>query len=457
MALSGMQIYKLLPRTNCKDCGFPTCLAFAMKVANKKAEVTDCPHASKEAIEKLGVASEPLIREIVLVVGDEDRKIGNENVVYRHEKTFINPTVIAIKLSDTLDESSIREKAKKISDYQVDRIGMFLDAEAFLLANESLDGEKFKNLIRIVHETAPEKALILHSGKPENLKVASELAKEIGIKKPVFSYATKDNYEEVVKLAESAGGSIVIKGDTLDDIIEVTGKLRDRGFKNIIIDFKGDDCNIFDDFRANSIMRRSAVRKEFKELGFPIINYVTDKEDIYESAFDASLFVCKYASIIVLDDPDKTPESLLSAILILRQNIYTDPQKPIQVEAKVYEIGEVDENTPVYITTNFSLTYFLVAGEIECTGRPAYLAIVDAEGMGVLTAWAAEKFNGEIIGEFIKKSGLEDKLDKKRLVIPGYLANIKGETEDELPKWEVLVGPAEAVGLPFYIKSILQL
>lgn len=456
MALTGMQIYKLLPKTNCKDCGVPTCLAFAMKVANKKASILECPHASDEAKEKLAVASEPPVREITLKLGREDRKIGNETVKYRHEKTFYNPTVMALQLSDNLPESDVRLKAEKVKNWTLERIGMILEPEALYLRNDSGDKDKFMSLVKTAYEVCPDKAFMFHSDRVENLEAVSKMADEMGIRNPVYGFATKDNYRDLVEMAKKTKGSIILKADDLDQTYELTTELRFQGFKDVILAVGGEKAETSEKLRNNVIIRRSAVRKNIKEMGFPIINYLANTGDVYEAAFDGAVSVCKYASILVLDDPDETPTALLTALLLLRQNIYTDPQKPIQVEAKIYELGEVTSKTPVMVTTNFSLTYFLVAGEIETTGYPTYLAVVDAEGMGVLTAWAADKFNGEIIAEFINKSGIGDKVEEKRLVIPGYLANIKGETEDALPGWEIMVGPTEATGLPVYMKTILN-
>ena len=438
MAMKGMQIYKLLPKTNCKDCGSPTCLAFAMKLAAGKAEIQQCPHASDECKAKLGAATEPLIRPVKL---KEGREIGNETVLFRHEKRFNNHPLLGLKVKSSQGVEKAMESARRLKRWKLERLGMELRPETLMIED---DGEGFVEVATSVKEGFPDMALILWSRKSSALAEASQ-----GLERAVLGPVGKDKREELRDLAKERGAVLALEG-SFDEICDMTQRFRDEDFKDLLIVPQGQGAKAL--LQGNTTARRAALTKEDRRLGFPLLNFIDTSQGSLAAAFDSSLAICKYGSVLIFQEPST---ALLSSQLFLRQHIYTDPQKPIQMEEKVYEIGEVTPRSPVFVTANFSLTYYLVQSEIESSGESAYLAVLDTEGMGVLTAWAAGTFTGEKIGAFIKKSGIQEKLEQRKIVIPGYVAKISGELEDQVPDWEVIVGPQEAQDIPSFIQAKL--
>jgi acetyl-CoA decarbonylase/synthase complex subunit gamma len=444
MALTGIQIFKLLPKTNCGECGVPTCLAFAMSLAAGKAELASCPYVSEEAKSELSEASAPPIRTVTIGTGDRALKVGGETVMFRHEKRFENPPGLAILISDTMDEAEVSARLARFK-LQYERVGLTLHPELIALKGDSKDASKFAALVSTVKQNS-DSGLILMSDNPDILKAGLAACDD---RKPLLYAATKENLEAVVELAKSSSCPVVVKGSSLEEVAELTTKLTEAGVKDMVID--SGSRGLRQAFEDQIVIRSAALNKKFRPLGFPTICFPAEMtDDPMKEALIASVFVAKYGGIIVLSDFQG--ESLFP-LLVERMNIYTDPQRPLATTEGIYEIGTPNESSPVVITSNFSLTYFIVSGEIESSKVPSWLLIKDTEGLSVMTAWAAGKFGADTIAPFVKKCGIEDKIKHHKLVIPGYLAAESGGLEEELPGWEVLVGPREGAHIPAFLKT----
>ena len=443
MALTGIQIFKLLPKTNCGDCGVPTCLAFAMNLATGKAELSACPHVSEEAKEQLAEASSPPIRAVTIGTGDTAVKVGGETVMFRHEKRFENPPAIAVLVSDTMSDADVDGRLQRRKELQYERVGLNLHTD--LVAIQGSDATKFAALVGKVAKNS-DSSIILMSTDPDVLAAG---LKECADKKPLVYGATKDNLDAVASLAKENSCPIGVKASSLEEAAELTEKLTAAGLNDIVID--PGSRTVRQAFEDEIIIRSAALAAKFRPLGFPTITFPCEMtDDPMKEALIASIFVAKYAGLIVLSD--FYGESLFP-LLVARMNIFTDPQRPLATEEGIYEIGSPGDNAPVLVTTNFALTYFIVSGEIEGSKIPSYLLIMDTEGLSVMTAWAAGKFVADLIGPFVKKSGIEDKVKHRKIIIPGYAAAESGGMEEELPDWEVMVGPREAAHIPAYLKS----
>lgn len=442
MALNGLQIQKLLPKTNCKECGSNTCLAFAMKLAAKKADLSECPYASEEAKSVLGADSEPPVKSVTL--GSEiPSKVGEETVLYRHEKTFVNQTMIAVNIDDASDSAA--QTLAAIRDYKLERVGEVLTVNAVAITQKSGDAAKFAALAKEAYETTKLPLIIRAKG----LDALEAAAKEVKGTNSLLAGVTSENAEAALKIAQEYGHAIAVTAPDLDGVCALTEKLKGAGFGNLIVEF--DTQSLAETFQTNSIARRMAIKNSYKPLGYAGLKFI-DTGDPNADTVEAITQINKYGGILVL--PSFDPAQLV-ALMTLRLNIFTDPQKPIQVEPKVYAVGEPDRNSPVFVTTNFSLTYFIVSGEIENSGTSAWLVIPECEGMSVLTSWAAGKFSGAVIAKAVKDYGLEEMVDTREIVIPGYVSQISGELEEGLPGWKVLVGPQEAIDIESYVKTVL--
>ncbi len=442
MALSGLDIFKLLPKTNCGDCGVPTCMAFAMKLAQKKTELGECPHASEEARATLGAASEPPIR-LVKIGGANALEIGEETVLFRHEKTFFHPTGIALELKTSDGADRNFQKTRDIEGLAIERVGEELETDLFFITHDTDQEADFIQTIEGVKQNS-KKGIILNCGDGEILKKGLEPLKD---DRPAIFLRSKLT-EKALGLAREFETSLILTAQTFEDLEAQSAAARQAGIQNLMLNLVSD--NIGSQMQNNSILRRSALRQSYRPFGYPLFAYIEgkDKNDIFA---DACVQLCKYGAIIVLPEYDN---AMLYALFTLRQNIYTDPQKPIQVDPKVYPIGDPTPESPVFVTTNFSLTYFMVSGEIENSGISAHLVIADTEGQSVLTAWAAGKFDGEKIAKFIKDIKLEEQVKTRKIVIPGFVSQISGDLEENLPGWEVIVGCQEASDIPSFIKNV---
>ena len=447
MGLTGIQIFKLLPKTNCGECGVPTCLAFAMNLASGKVELEKCPYVSEESKEKLSSESAPPIRPVTIGSGEYAVKVGGETVLFRHEKTFVNPPGFAVLVSTDEDEASVAGKIDRFRKSQFDRVGLKLRAEMFAVRDADGDAARFCALAKKISDEVGA-ALILMSDSAEALTAAADSLKE---SKPLLYAATAANAEAVGNLAKATGCPLAIKGDgSLDSVLALSEKLTAMGLKDIVIDTG--TRSLKDAFAEHVLIRRAALKDRFRPLGFPTIVMANEIGDgIMEEALVAATFVAKYGGIIVMSD---LQPHVIFPLLLDRLNIYTDPQRPMTAEQGIYPVNNPDENSPVLVTCNFSLTYFIVSGEIESSRVPAWLCVQDTEGLSVMTAWAAGKFSGESVGTFINKSGVRDKVKHRNLIIPGYAAGISGELEDELGGgWTISVGPREASQIPKYLRN----
>lgn len=444
MALTGVEIFKLLPKTNCKKCGFPTCLAFAMKLAQRQATIDACPDVSEEAKRILGEAAAPPIRSITLGTGDKAFKIGEENVLFRHEKKFVNPCAFAVEVKDTMSDDDISRVINEILDSEINRVGQILRIDAIFVSNPSDDQARFESVVRMITEKAPQVPLIL---SVQNPAIAEGVLKIVADKRPLLYGANIENAEAMANLAKNYKVPLGVTAKGLETLSTLTEKIKGLGVEDLVIDSGARSAKeILED---NTLIRRAAIKKNFKPLGYPVITFANREDRILETLI-AALGVAKYSSIVVLSSVEKW-KSL--ALFTLRQNIYTDPQVPMQVEQKIYKIGDPTPESPLLITTNFSLTYFIVSGEIENSKVPSRLAVMDSEGLSVLTAWAAGKFTASKIAQFIQESGIEKEVSHRELIIPGYVAILSGAIEEKLPGWKVTVGPREANGIPVFLRS----
>jgi acetyl-CoA decarbonylase/synthase complex subunit gamma len=436
----------MLPKKNCGECGIPTCLAFAMKVAAGQTEIGECPYVSDEVKEQIGEASAPPIRTIKLGGGDKIYTTGGETCLFRHEKRFENPTGIAVLVTTDMGDAEVDGRIDRFKSLRYERVGVLLKADLFAVRDTKGDEAAFTALTRKVLAGAEDAGIILMSDNPGNLKAAAGACAE---RKPLLYGATAGNADAFAELSKELGCPIGIRGSNLDEAISISEKLIAAGIKDMVIDTGARTMKAA--LEDNVVARRSAIRAKFKPLGFPVITFPCEiSEDPLMEAMVASVLIAKYAGIVVLSD---LQGDILFPLLLERLNIFTDPQRPMVVQEDIYAVNGPGEHAPVLITCNFSLTYFIVSGEIEGSKVPSWLLIKDTEGLSVLTAWAAGKFGADLIAQFIKKSGIEEKVKHRELIIPGYLASLKGELEEELPAWTITIGPREAGHLPAFLKE----
>ncbi|MGL6106705.1 acetyl-CoA decarbonylase/synthase complex subunit gamma [Romboutsia sp.] len=442
MALKALDIFKLTPKKNCKDCGFPTCMAFCMKVASGGVEIGKCPHMSDEALTKLSDATAPLMKG--LKVGDYD--LGSETVLFRHEKTLVNKNRFAVAFCECMSDEQVDAKIANMKAVDYVRIGEEMKAEMALIEYfENKDG-----FLRVVNKVKDSGLNVAYIIACEDAAVAKEAVEILKDKKPLVYGATKDNYKAMIDVVKGDNLPLAVKASSLEELYTTVAAIQGEGYKELVLDVTGE--TIKDTF-ANAVqVRRIALKEEDRTFGYPSIvfaNKLSNENPNMEVALSA-VFTVKYGSIIVIDDIDYAKALPLFA---LRQNIFTDPQKPMRVEPKIYPINNPDENSPVIVTVDFALTYFIVSGDVERSKVPVHLAIPDAGGYSVLTAWSAGKFSGSIIANFIKESGVENTTKNRDLIIPGKVAVLKGDIEDSLPGWNVIIGPEESMELPKFLKA----
>ncbi|NLP37776.1 MAG: acetyl-CoA decarbonylase/synthase complex subunit gamma [Firmicutes bacterium] len=445
MGLTGLDIFKLTPRKNCKECGFPTCMAFAMKVASGAVEIEKCPYISDEAKAKLSEATAPPMKTIKIGAGDNEKALGGETVLFRHEKTFVNRPLFAVQFDDQMADDELARKADNIKKVDYERIGEQMHAE--LVAVKYTDNkDRYLEIVKQLKDLNKTFVLVC-----DDAAVAADAVALVKETKPVLVGANADNLEDMVKLAKDNGIVLGLSAAGIEDLYALTEKAQGLDYKELVLNTTGE--NIAKTFEKTIEVRRTALEGKDRTFGYPSIVFVNElaKGDAYMQTALAATFILKYGSIIVLEDIEYANALPLFA---LRQNIYTDPQKPMRVEPKVYEFANPDAESPVLLTVDFALTYFVVSGEIERAKVPAYLAVPDAGGLSVLTSWAAGKLGASVIRDMIKNSGLEEKLTRKRLVLPGKVAVLKGDVEEELPGWEIIVGPEEAMQIPKFLREL---
>ncbi|RJP28680.1 MAG: acetyl-CoA decarbonylase/synthase complex subunit gamma [Candidatus Omnitrophota bacterium] len=442
MALSGLDIYKLLPKTNCKECGFATCLAFAMQLAKKAVTIDKCPFISSESKKILEESGQPPIKLVSIGSGENKLDIGNETVLFRHEEKFHHPAGLGFIIEDSLKNEEILKKLKKVNSLTFERVGQVLCPNLVAIKQKG-DAARFSDVVKLVSGNT-KLALVLICNDLGSLKSALEVSSG---NKPLVYYTGSTGLDEVCPLIKNSDASIVASAPDLERLSDLTKKISSYDIQQIVLDTGKKDIN--DKIWDLTQIRRLALKKSDRSLGYPVL-CVVDEADPYEEIQQASTFIAKYAAIVLIKGIEQW-QAL--AMLTLRQNIYTDPQKPLQIEPKVYPIGNVNNKSPVLLTTNFSLSYYTVLGEVEASKVPSYIVSIDTEGMSVLTAWAAEKFTPDKITDSISKLGVKGLVSHNNLVIPGYVAVMSGELEDK-SGWKVIVGPKEAAGIPSFLKNI---
>jgi acetyl-CoA decarbonylase/synthase complex subunit gamma len=372
--------------------------------------------------------------------------VGGETVLYRHEKTFVHQTAIAVNVSDT-DPPDVSDKTLElVRNYVMERVGEMLRIDKVAVTQKGNDTPAFVALCKKAWDVT-ERPLVIHSADLQALMSAAEAVKG---SRSVLASATKETARPLREAAEKHGHVLAVTAPDLNTLVSLTAGLREEGINDLILHFE--THSLAEQFQTNTIARRAALKDNFKPLGYPTLTFVGPGNLLEETVFAVNE-ISKYGGICVLPSFDAAQ---VASLMTLRLNIYTDPQKPIQVEPKVYEIGEPKPDSPVFVTTNFSLTYFIVSGEIENCSISAWLVVPECEGMSVLTAWAAGKFTGVTIGKFVREIGLEKIVSSREIVIPGYVAQISGELEENLPGWKVTVGPQEAADLESFIKARLN-
>jgi len=449
------EVYKLLPKKNCGECGVATCMAFASLLIAKETSIDKCPELKGKKKQKLIELLAPPIKAVVIGSGDNTLVIGGKEVMYRHELRYDNPTGIAIDLHDEMSEEEIKAKIRKIEEYSIERIGEKLKIDAIALKSKSNDPLKFGEALLTVMENS-KLPLILCSFNPEVLKVGLEMAQD---RNPLVYAINESNFSEISELVKKYSLPVVVSSPrNVEKLMKLSGKLMSQGIEDIVLDigtypYGKEYAEMLDNL---VIIRRLAIEKEVKELGFPILgasSIVWTVKDGIEASFDeaclAASLILRYCDILIMHAFE--PLTLLP-LLTLRQNIYTDPKKPTSVSPGLYIIGSPDENSPVLITTNFALTYYTVSGDIESGQVSCYLLVADTEGLAVEPALAGGKLNAITVKETIEKSGIENKVKHRKLIIPGVAARIQGEIED-VAKWEVMVGPIDSSRIPNYIRK----
>jgi acetyl-CoA decarbonylase/synthase complex subunit gamma len=443
MALSGLDIYKLLPRTNCKKCGFQTCLAFAMQLAKKSVALDKCPFVTPDVRATLEEAAQPAIRLVELGVGDRKVSIGHETVLFRHEEKFYHPTAIGFILDDTQTDVDMAKAVEEINALHFERVGQVLDTQLIALKNASNKKDRYLACLTKVMSLT-DRPLVLVTRSADVLKESLKICR---LQKPLAYCEDPGLLDAFAVICKEQGVALAFRATDIDGFSSAAKKMASMGLGDLVLDIA--PSMVSERLWQLTQIRRLAIKKNERSLGFPTMVNAEGIDPEHE-VWEAGVAIAKYASIVLLRT--RRPEHVMP-LLTLRQNIFTDPQKPLQVEPKVYAIGAAREDSPVLVTTNFSLTYYTVLGEIESSRVPSHLICVDTEGMSVLTAWAAEKFNAERVADTLVKFKLEEIVRHKDLIIPGYVSMMSGDLEEK-SGWRILVGPREASGLPTYLKNL---
>jgi len=448
MALTGLEIYKHLPKQNCKECGLPTCLAFALKVAGGQAGLDACPRLKPEAREALNEASAPPQRLVTIGDGPAAVAIGQETVLYRHEDKFYHPCGIAVRVPDALEGAALDNRLAAIGKLSFVRMGLTLSVDMVAVENASASAEKFKACASRAAEKLG-KALVLISEKPEALQAAGQA---LAAQRPLLYLRGQDGLEAAAKVAKELKLPLAFENASADGLADMVGKAKAAGLQDLVISpGRAEPAQVLE-FLSST--RRAALVKKFRPLGYPVLTFApgTGPDGLGDDGAAlaaACWYILKYAGVVVVDTVEPTAAL---AMIMTRFSIYTDPQKPVRVEPKLYSVGEPTAQSPLLVTTNFALSYYSVQSEVEASRIPAYILSVDTEGTSVLTAWAADKFNAETISNALKQSAAGDRVGHHKVVIPGHVAVISGALEEE-SGWTVEVGPKEAVGLVSYLNS----
>lgn len=451
MAIKGTDIVKRLPeggKKNCKECGLPTCFAFAMKLASGGIALDKCPYLSPEVRNELEDTLAPPIRPVTIGTGAGAFVIGDETVLYRHEKTFVHQPGIAVLVSDDQPDNVVDDRVRKLKDLQYSWVGKTLKADLLAVQYKSGDRARFTGLVKKALSTT-DCPLMLISEDTDVLLAAHEMCAD---RRPLLYPVTAHNMDKVVGAVRAIPAPLAVRAAGVESLVPITTRLRDSGIEDVLLDPGSKDMQAA--LRDQTLIRRAALKQGFRLLGYPTVAFpcfmTADKR---REMLLAAMFIPKYAGIIVLSDID---EHTLLPLLVQRLNIYTDPRMPMSMEEKVYPINDPDAASPVLVTTNWALTYFIVASEIEASKVPSWLCVKETGGLGVLTAWAAGKFSGDSIAPFIRKCGVEGMVKHRKLVIPGKVARIRNELTEALPDWEIIVGPGDANEIPAYLPGLVK-
>lgn len=455
-----MEVYKSLPGINCKKCGVDTCMAFASKLIEREMAPADCPPLDEEKYREKKVALikllSPPVKEVVIGSGDKAFKIGGEEVIYRHELTYFNPTGLFYDVDDSLPADEIKKQVSEIEEFGVEKIGQILKLDGVALRCKTGDSASFGEAVLATVEST-QLPLILCSYDPEVLEVGAEVALE---KRPLLYAATQNNWEKVSVIALKHNCPVVASapGD-VQGLLELSRSLRSAGIKDIVLDIGTNPLG--DGFAKTinnlAILRRLAVEEELAEamypiLGVPMVSWINGENEVeagFEEATIAASQILRYCDVLIMHSKEIWSNLPL---LNLRLNIYTDPRVPVSVDSGLYEVGSPNENSPVFLTTNFALTYFTVASDLESAKIPSYILVADTEGLAVEVSMAGKKITPEVIQDIFSKSGIEKKVSHKKLIIPGVTARIKGELEDATG-WEIIVGPKDSSQIPGFLQK----
>jgi len=451
LAIKGTEIVKRLPeggKKNCRECGLPTCFAFAMKLASGGIAIEKCPYISPEVSSELEDALAPPIRPVTIGTGASALVVGDETVLYRHEKTFVHQPGIAVLIADDEPVEAVDGKIRKLQELQFSWVGKTLKADLLALQYKSGDPAKYTALVKKAL-LAPDCPLMLISEDTDALLNAHGLCAG---RKPILYPVTAQNLEKVIGAVKEKPAVLAVKGAGVESLVHLTHRLKEAGIEDVLLDPGSNDLQSA--VRDQTLVRRAALKQGFRALGYPTVAFpcfmTADKR---REMLLASMFITRYAAVIVLSD---IGEHTLQPLLVQRLNIYTDPRMPMSMEEKVYPINNPDAGSPVLITTNWALTYFIVASEVEASKVPVWLCVKETGGLGVLTAWAAGKFSGDSIAPFIRKCGVEGMVNHRRLVIPGKVARIRNELAEALPDWQIIVGPGDANEIPAYLPALVK-
>ena len=447
MALKGLDIFKLSPKKNCKECASPTCMAFSMKVAQGAVSIDACPYFSEDAKAAMSEATAPPMKTIKIGAGEQEMTLGGETVLFRHEKTFVSKTRYAVDLCSSMDDATIDARIAELKHVDYDRIGERMYVEMIDVEYDTASGAD--RYVELVKKAAGEgRVLILDCQDVEVAKAALDVCKD---SKPVLNGANPTNYEEMSKIATEAGVALGVRGANENELYDTLAALEKLGNKNLLFNACTDSAKAA--FATAVQFRKAAIKDNNRTCGYPSIVNVSKiaKGDSHLQAALLSLFTVKYGSIIIAE---KIGYAEALPLYGLRQNVFTDPQKPMKVAPGVYPINGGDENSICLTTVDFALTYFVVSGELERSGVPCNLIINDAGGLSVLTSWAAGKFSSTSIANFFKEQDIEGKIKCRKLCIPGKVAVLKGELEAKMPGWEIIVAPREAVQLVKFLKDM---
>ena len=440
MAMTGMQIYKNLPKTNCKDCGLPTCMAFAMQVAAKQRALTDCPHVTEEAKAAMSEAAAPPMRLIKIGPEGKSFEVGQETVMFRHEEKFHRPAGIAVRVPASLSDAEAVARLQVIGQQSFLRVGKTLKVA---LAAVELDGAGAAARAKLAGEKSPVPLVLV--GKPEALKAGAEA---LAGKRPLLYKADAGSVEALAGVAAAAKCPLAIGAASLEELADLVTKAKAKGAEDLVLAFGANGEAI----RSLTTARRAGLKKGFRAFGYPALVEVSGSSPELEGLL-AATFAAKYAGILIVNGLE--PWELLP-ILVTVQDVYTDPQVPNAVEAKLYEIGSPNENSPVLFTTNFSLTYFSVAGEVERSKVPTYICVVETEGLGVLNAYAGDKISAEKVVKSIQAQKVAEKVKHRRLIIPGLLPIFRAEIEDTSEWKEVIIGPENSREIPAFLQKMAK-